>query len=47
VLDIFIEARQEKFLSAKEFPRYETAARRAIGTAVGLIRYLESAEPPE
>jgi four helix bundle protein len=47
VLDIFIEARQKRFLAGDEFKRFETAARRAIGTAVGLIRYLERAEPPE
>ena len=47
VLDIFIEARKKRFLSDDEFKRYEIAARRAIGTAVGLIRYLEGADPPE
>jgi four helix bundle protein len=47
VLDILIEARQKRFLSVSEFKKYETAARRAIGTAVGLIRYLEKATPPE
>ncbi|MGH9384017.1 MAG: four helix bundle protein [Vicinamibacterales bacterium] len=47
VLGILIEARKKKFLSVDDFKRYEIAARRAIGTAVGLIRYLESATPPE
>ncbi len=47
VLNILLEARSAKFLSATEFPKFETAARRAIGTAVGLIRYLQrSDEPP-
>jgi four helix bundle protein len=47
VLDILIEARQKGFLSVSEFRQYEIAARRAIGTAVGLIRYLEKAKAPE
>ncbi|HUE85878.1 MAG TPA: four helix bundle protein [Vicinamibacterales bacterium] len=47
VLSILLEARSTKFLTASEFPKYETAAKRAIGTAVGLIRYLQrSTEPP-
>jgi four helix bundle protein len=47
VLDLLIEARQQRFLSTSDFKRYEIAARRAIGTAVGLIRYLEKAKSPE
>src|SRR5687767_5476614 len=36
VLNLFIEANKKGFLTATEFPRFETAARRAIGTVVGL-----------
>ena len=46
VLNILAEARQSGFLSATDFEMYEVSARRAIGTATGLIRYLEKAEEP-
>ena len=46
VLNILFEARTANFISADEFPTFETAARRAIGTAVRLINYLERSEPP-
>jgi four helix bundle protein len=45
VLNLFIEARVKGFLSAEEFPRFKTAADRAIGTIVGYVRYLESCDP--
>ena len=46
VLDILIEARRSGFLSNSDFSRDETSVRRAIGTAVGPIRYLERASEP-
>ena len=41
VLNCFVEAKQKGLISDDDFARYETAAKRAIGTAVGLIKYLE------
>ena len=46
VLQLFIEGQKKGYISAKDFPKFETAARRAIGTAVGLIRYLENSKGP-
>jgi four helix bundle protein len=46
VLSILMEARTDRLITEAEFPKFETAARRAIGTAVGLIRYLERAKEP-
>jgi four helix bundle protein len=45
-LHILVEARAANFLTAAEFQEFETAARRAIGTAVGLIRYLQRSDEP-
>ncbi len=46
VLNILIEAQKAGLLSNPDFTRYEICTRRAIGTAVGLIRYLEGADEP-
>ena len=46
VLSLFFEARARGFLTAAEFPRFETAADRAIGTLIGYLRYLESCKSP-
>jgi four helix bundle protein len=46
VMNILLEARSANFLTAAEFLEFETAARRAIGTAVGLIRYLQRSDGP-
>ena len=46
MLNIVLEARSAKLLTATEFLQFETAARRAIGTAVGLIRYLQRSHAP-
>jgi four helix bundle protein len=46
ILDIFHEARSKGFISAAAFPRFETAARRAIATAAGYLRYLDSQKEP-
>jgi four helix bundle protein len=42
VLSLLFEARAKRYLTEEEFPRFETAANRAIGTIVGYLRYLES-----
>jgi four helix bundle protein len=42
VLNHFIEARDRRYLSADEFPRFEHAAKKALKAVNGLIRYLES-----
>jgi len=41
VLNLFIEARKKAYLNDAEFPRFETAARRAIGTIVNYLKYLD------
>ena len=46
VLSLLFEARARGQLTAAEFPRFKTAADRAIGTIVGYIRYLESCDLP-
>jgi four helix bundle protein len=46
VLSLFYEARARGFLTPEEFPRFETAADRAIGTLINYLRYLESCKPP-
>jgi hypothetical protein len=42
VLNHFLEALDEGYISSKEFPRFEHAAKKALKAANGLIRYLES-----
>lgn len=46
VLSLLFEAHARGQLTAAEFPRFKTAADRAIGTLVGYLRYLESCEAP-
>jgi four helix bundle protein len=46
VLQLLAEARDAGVLSTNDFSQYEIAARRAIGAATGLIRYLERAQEP-
>jgi four helix bundle protein len=46
ILTLFLEARDKGYLSKANFPRYETAARRAIGTAVRYLKYLDSCDGP-
>jgi hypothetical protein len=41
VLDLFVEAYQRELLSEAERDEHARLARRAIGAATGLIRYLE------
>ncbi len=45
VLTLFIEAQTKGYLAPHEFPRFETAANRAIGTLVGYLKYLETCDP--
>jgi four helix bundle protein len=45
VLSILVEAHTSKLITDAEFGRFEVAVRRAIGTAAGLIRYLENSKP--
>jgi four helix bundle protein len=45
VLALFIEAQVKGYLSPEEFPRFKTAADKAIGTIVGYLKYLESCDP--
>jgi len=42
VLDLFIEAHTKGHSATRSFPKFETAANRAIGTLVGYLRYLEN-----
>ena len=46
VLDLFFEARQRSYINDREFRDDEFLARRAIGAATGLIRYLENCADP-
>ncbi len=46
VLNHFIDARNQGYVSAKEFPALEHAVRKALKAAVGLIRHLESTPDP-
>ena len=46
VLNHFIDARDQRYVSVAEFPSLEHAARKALKAAVGLIRYLESTPDP-
>jgi four helix bundle protein len=47
VLNLFIEARTKGYLTDAEFPNFETAARRAIGTMVNYLKYLERCKDDE
>lgn len=42
VLDHFVDAVDSGYLSADEFPEYESACKRALKATNGLLRYLES-----
>ena len=46
ILDLFIEAVQRGYLSGIDFPRHETAARRAIGTIKNYLKYLDRCDEP-
>jgi four helix bundle protein len=46
ILSLFIEGQDKGYIAAPDFPRYETAAKRAIGTTVRYLRYLESCDGP-
>ena len=45
VQTLFYEAQDKGFIKPEDFPRYNTAADRAIGTMVGYLKYLESCDP--
>lgn len=45
VMTLFIEARLKGYITVEEYPRFETAANRAIGTIVPYLNYLESCDP--
>jgi four helix bundle protein len=45
VLNLFIEAQTRGYISTQDFPRFETAANRAIGTIVRYLQYLETCDP--
>ncbi len=45
ILTLFIEAHTKGWLTEADFPRFETAARRAIGTIVNYLKYLDSCDP--
>ena len=44
ILDLFIEAAEWGYLSDADFPRHETAARRAIGTIKNYLKYLDQCD---
>ena len=46
VLDHFIDAVDNRYLSPAEFPEYEHACKKALKAINGLIRYLESTPDP-
>jgi four helix bundle protein len=46
VLDLLTEARHRGFLTSEEFDAHERLARRAMGAAAGLIKYLEKTPDP-
>ncbi|MEO8682707.1 MAG: four helix bundle protein, partial [Vicinamibacterales bacterium] len=46
VLNHFIDAREQQLLSDQEFSQVESIAKRAMGAATGLIRFLESTPDP-
>ena len=45
VLALFIEAQTKGYIVPEDFPRFQTAANRAIGTLVGYLKYLETCDP--
>jgi four helix bundle protein len=45
VLTLFMEAQTKGYIGSEEFPRFETAANRAIGTVVRYVKYLETCDP--
>jgi four helix bundle protein len=45
VLTLFMEAHAKGYIVPEEFPRFLTAANRAIGTLVGYVKYLETCDP--
>ena len=45
VLTLFMEAQTKGYIVPEEFPRFLTAANRAIGTLVGYVKYLETCDP--
>jgi four helix bundle protein len=42
---LFYEAQDKGFIKPEDFPRYDTAANRAIGTIVGYLKYLDRCDP--
>ena len=46
VLNHFMDAREQQLLSAEEFSQAESIAKRAMGAATGLIRFLDSTPDP-
>ena len=46
IMDLFIEGHECGYISDEEFPKYETAARRAIGTIKNYLKYLDSCDAP-
>ena len=45
VHSLFYEAQDKGFIKPEDYPRYETAANRAIGTIVGYLKYLDRCDP--
>ena len=45
VLTLFMEARTKGYIMPEDFPHFQTAANRAIGTLVGYVKYLEACNP--
>ena len=45
VLTLFMEAQTKGYIVPEDFPRFQTAANRAIGTLVGYVKYLETCDP--
>ena len=46
ILDLFIDALERGYISQKDFPKYERAARRAIGTIKNYLKYLDNCDSP-
>ena len=44
IRDLFIEARRKGYISERDYPHHETAARRAIGTTTRYLHYLNSCD---
>ena len=45
VLALFIEAKDKGYLTERDFPRFQTTAKRTIGTLVPYLRYLDGCDP--